>query len=69
MVFLSACGWTRKTWWSFGGRGKSHTRTWKAPVWVNPEVNAFICGAGCVVHLGGTISSQGEVAVGPVLRF
>ena len=39
------------------------------PVWVNPEVNAFICGAGCIVHLGGTLSSQGEVSLGPVLRF
>jgi hypothetical protein len=39
------------------------------PVWVAPQVNAFICGAGCVVHLGGTISSQGEVSVGPVFRF
>jgi hypothetical protein len=23
------------------------------PIWVNPEVNAFVCGGGCVVRLGG----------------
>ncbi|HXY48667.1 MAG TPA: hypothetical protein VEI01_04385 [Terriglobales bacterium] len=39
------------------------------PVWVNPEVNAFICGAGCVIRLGGTLSSQGDVSLGPELRF
>lgn len=39
------------------------------PLWINPEVNAFVCGAGCVVHLGGVLSSQGEFAIGPVFRF
>ena len=38
------------------------------PVLVDPQA-AFICGAGCIVHVGGTVSSQGEVFVGPVLRF
>lgn len=38
------------------------------PVLVDPQV-AFICGAGCIVHVGGSVSSQGEVFVGPVLRF
>ena len=39
------------------------------PIWVTPEVTAFVCGAGCVVRVGGTLSSQGEVTIGPVLRF
>jgi len=38
------------------------------PVVVNPNATA-ICGAGCVVHIGGTLSSQGEVTVGPLFRF
>jgi hypothetical protein len=38
------------------------------PVVVNPY-GAFICGAGCIVHVGGTLSSQGEVFAGPILRF
>ena len=38
------------------------------PILMDPHV-AFICGAGCIVHVGGSVSSQGEVFVGPVLRF
>src|SRR6476660_4976879 len=38
------------------------------PVLVDPHV-AFICGSGCIVHAGCTASSQGEVFVGPILRF
>jgi len=38
------------------------------PVFADPHV-AFICGSGCIVHVGGTISSQGEVLAGPILRF
>ena len=38
------------------------------PVLAHPQV-AFICGSGCIVHVGGTLSSQGEVVVGPLLRF
>jgi hypothetical protein len=38
------------------------------PVFADPHV-AFICGAGCIVHVGGTVSSQGEVFAGPILRF
>jgi hypothetical protein len=38
------------------------------PVFVDPQV-AFICGSGCIVHIGGTLSSQGEVLAGPILRF
>jgi hypothetical protein len=38
------------------------------PVFVDPHV-AFVCGPGCIVHVGGTLSSQGEVFVGPILRF
>ena len=38
------------------------------PVLVDPQV-AFVCGAGCIVHVGGTASSQGEVLVGPLFRF
>ena len=34
------------------------------PVFADPRV-AFICGPGCIVHVGGTLSSQGEVFVGP----
>jgi hypothetical protein len=33
-----------------------------------PKV-AFICGGGCIVHVGGTLASQGEVLAGPILRF
>jgi hypothetical protein len=38
------------------------------PVFADPQV-AFVCGGGCIVHVGGTLSSQGEVLVGPILRF
>jgi hypothetical protein len=38
------------------------------PVFADPKV-AFVCGAGCIVHVGGTLSSQGEVFTGPILRF
>jgi hypothetical protein len=38
------------------------------PVLVDPHV-AFVCGGGCVIHVGGTLSSQGEVLIGPLLRF
>lgn len=39
------------------------------PVLISPEVNSFICGGGCRVHLSGTLVSQGEVVVGPLFRF
>jgi hypothetical protein len=38
------------------------------PVWLDPDIRA-ICGGGCIVHLGGQLSSQGEFAIGPVFRF
>ena len=38
------------------------------PVLVDPQV-ALICGGGCVVHVGSTLGSQGEVLAGPMLRF
>jgi len=38
------------------------------PLFANPTV-AFVCGAGCIIHVGGTLSSQGEVFAGPTLRF
>lgn len=38
------------------------------PVFADPQA-AFICGGGCIVHVGGTLSSQGEVFIGPILRF
>lgn len=38
------------------------------PILVDPHVSAFF-GFGCVVHVGGALSSQGEVIVGPQLRF
>ena len=38
------------------------------PILADPRV-AFICGAGCIVHVGGTASSQGEVLAGPIVRF
>jgi hypothetical protein len=38
------------------------------PVFVDPHV-AFVCGVGCIVHAGGTASSQGEVFLAPILRF
>jgi hypothetical protein len=39
------------------------------PLLIDPEVRAFICGGGCVVRVGGTLVSQGEFTMGPVLRF
>ena len=38
------------------------------PIVVDPHA-AFVCGAGCIVRIGGTVSSQGEVTIGPILRF
>ncbi len=38
------------------------------PLVVEPH-GAFICGTGCIIHVGGTLSSQGEVFAGPILRF
>jgi hypothetical protein len=38
------------------------------PVFIDPNV-AFTCGPGCVLHVAGALSSQGEVLVGPILRF
>jgi hypothetical protein len=38
------------------------------PVFADPQM-VFICGGGCIVHVGGTAASQGEVLVGPILRF
>jgi hypothetical protein len=39
------------------------------PIVISPEVGAFVCGAGCVVHLSATAVSQGEIVAGPVFRF
>jgi hypothetical protein len=39
------------------------------PIVINPEVGAFVCGTGCVVHLSATAVSQGEIVAGPVFRF
>jgi len=38
------------------------------PTFVAPQGSA-LCGASCMAHLGGTLASQAEVAIGPVLRF
>jgi hypothetical protein len=38
------------------------------PVLVDPQVG-FICGAGCIVHIGSSAGFQGEVFAGPILRF
>jgi hypothetical protein len=38
------------------------------PILVNPQV-AFVCGSGCIIHMRSSVTSQGEVVVGPVLRF
>jgi hypothetical protein len=38
------------------------------PILVNPYATVF-CGVGCVIHIGGTLGSQGEVTAGPLLRF
>jgi hypothetical protein len=38
------------------------------PVYEDPMV-VVVCGGGCLVHLGGTLGSQGEVLAGPILRF
>jgi hypothetical protein len=38
------------------------------PIFLYPQGTAT-CSSGCVLPLGGTLASQGEVAVGPILRF
>ncbi len=38
------------------------------PVLASPQV-AFLCGAGCVIHVGGSAASQGEAFVGTFVRF
>jgi len=38
------------------------------PTFVAAQGSA-LCGKSCIVHLGGTLASQAEVAIGPVLRF
>jgi hypothetical protein len=38
------------------------------PVVADPKV-VFVCGGGCIVHVGETAASQGEVLVGPIFRF
>ena len=38
------------------------------PIVTSPTV-AFVCGGGCVIHLGGTAASQAEFMAGPVFRF
>ena len=38
------------------------------PVVMDPRVT-FACGGGCLIHVGGTLSSQGEIFAGPLLRF
>ncbi len=38
------------------------------PIVLDPHATVF-CGGGCIVHIGGTLGSQGEVTVGPLLRF
>lgn len=39
-----------------------------SPVFADPHI-AFVCGGGCIVHVGGTVASQGEVVAGPLFRF
>jgi len=38
------------------------------PVVVDPRV-AFVCGGGCIIHVGSTVASQGEILAGPLFRF
>ena len=38
------------------------------PILVSPDA-AFVCGAGCVIHVGGNAASQVEAFVGTFLRF
>lgn len=38
------------------------------PLLVDPY-GTVVCGAGCAVHIGGSLSSQGEVIAGPLFRF
>lgn len=38
------------------------------PIVIDPHV-AFVCGPGCIMHLTGQLSSQGEFTMGPLLRF
>lgn len=38
------------------------------PVFADPHITV-ICGNGCLLHVGGTVASQGEVFAGPILRF
>jgi len=38
------------------------------PVFADPSV-VVVCGGGCIVHVGGSAVSQGEIFAGPILRF
>jgi hypothetical protein len=39
------------------------------PLWLNPKVEGFVCGGGCIVVLGGRLAHQAEVSIGPVFSF
>jgi hypothetical protein len=39
------------------------------PVWLNPQVKGLVCGAGCVVVIGGKLADQFEVSFGPTFSF
>jgi hypothetical protein len=43
------------------------------PIWIDPEVGAWACGAveigGCLVVLTGRLTQQFELSIGPVVRF
>lgn len=39
------------------------------PIWMNPKVEGFVCGGGCIVALGGRLVHQAEVSIGPVFSF
>ena len=38
------------------------------PIVLNPRVAVF-CGGGCIVHVAGSLGSQGEAVIGPFIRF
>ena len=52
----------------FGKHFGFRTQAEWLPVVVSSQATVF-CGGGCLVHIGGTLGSQGEVTAGPLLRF
>jgi hypothetical protein len=57
----------------FGSRFAIRAEAKWLPIWIEPEVSGWACGAvqvgGCLVVLSGRLTQQFELSVGPVIRF